>query len=153
MPIIKFSLCACLLLILLILGEAFVAEYFSPFDHLRNDHISAHVPPTVDFDSILQRDLTAAFSRRFQQPVRVRCTLLQPHAVQTGMGFPHFYSWIVVFAANDEPLAEGAVRLTAMDRVQFAVSGFLSKAEIISDVRVLDGSFPSSVHDEIRKRL
>src|SRR5580704_15950144 len=107
-----------------------------PEDGLRGvqrSQIEAHVPPRVDFNGILTRDLSSYFSAaRTQKAVAVDFEMLRDGPTQVGVSYPKFYVWVRV-AGGKSADDRGAVRLAAVDRKRFVVTDFVSERFIRSD--------------------
>jgi hypothetical protein len=134
---------------LLILGTGLVA---CP-DPISRSHIDANVPDATNFDRFLQRDVDAWFSAKFVPAPPVKCSteLLRPGPTQTGISFPKYYAWVRC-RRDSSSVAEGAIRLAAINREDFQVTNFVSRAEAASDPASVRALFPAALVDDIVAR-
>lgn len=110
---------------------------------LQTSHIEANVPPADAFHTFLQRDLLAFFKEeRNLAATRVELTLLRDVPTQSGVAFPKYYLWVTAFAGT-ELVAEGAVRVAAIERQSFEVLQYMSKAEVKESPAEVGRIFPA----------
>jgi len=128
----------------------------APQDGLRDiqrSHIEAHVPPPIDFNGILTRDLSSYFAvARTQKAPAVAFEMLRDGPTQVGVSYPKFYVWVRVaggISADDR----GAVRVAAVDRKRFEVTDFISERAIRGDLDGIRRVFPASVCERIHSKL
>lgn len=128
----------------------------APEDALRDiqrSHIEAHVPPPVDFNGMLTRDLSSYFAvERKQKAPAIDFELLRDGPTQVGVSFPKFYVWVRVaggISADDR----GAARVAAVDRKRFEVTDFISERAIRGDQDGIRRIFPASVCQRIHAKL
>jgi hypothetical protein len=119
---------------------------------VQQSHVEGDVPAPRDFDSFLQRDVAAYFrsAKGIKNP-EVALELLRNGATQSGVAFPKFYAWVVV-RNEGQAVAEGALRLAAIDRVRFEVTDFLSKGDINSTPAAVSAVFPAPLVAGILER-
>ncbi len=133
------------------------ALVFSPMGALaqadvQRSHIEANVPPAGQADAILQRDLSAYFVKVMGRPViSVQTTALRDGPTQSGASYPKFYFWVQA-VADGGVLAEGAVRVAAIDRVRFAVTDFQSKESIRVAPDQVGKVFPQALVSSVLQR-
>ena len=121
---------------------------------ITDSHIDMNVPAAAEFDALLERDLQEYFAKALGNPIRVKYSLLRRGPTQTGTSYPKYYAWVVVHAdSSNSTLAEGAVRVAAVERVRFEVTDFVSKPDIVQKPELITSVFPDPVCDEIKKRL
>jgi hypothetical protein len=97
---------------------------------VQRSHIEEHVPPADQAETILRRDLAAFFTASTGQKVAsLQIVALRDGPTQSGVAYPKFYFWVLA-SGTDAVLAEGAVRVAAIDQVRFEVTDFLPKAKI-----------------------
>jgi hypothetical protein len=139
---------------LLILGFALCGSAVAqslPLD-LQEDHIAANVPSQEVFATYLERDLLAYFRSEVSPEVMsVTSVMLRDGATQSGVAYPKFYLWVQA-AGKSGTLAEGAVRLAAIDRKGFEVTHFISSADILADPTRVSSVFPEALAPSIATR-
>lgn len=98
----------------------------------------------------MERDLHAYFEKTLSttDKIHVQYQLLRDGPTQTGIGYPKFYVWAKIFS-GDRVLTEGAVRVAAVDRTQFDVTGFLDKGQIAAEPEKVKSVFPSALNEQI----
>ena len=121
-------------------------------DAVSISHIEANVPADQDFDNFLKRDLEKYFQEVKKRSVVVDYELLRKGPTQSGTAFPKFYAWVIV-KEDGTVIEDGAVKVAAMEKKQFAVYDYLSRSEIESDVENLYRVFPAAVADKIKEKL
>ena len=132
------------------LAGSAVAQSF-PLD-LQEDHIAANVPSQEAFPSYLERDLLAYFRSEVSPEVAsVTYVMLREGATQSGVAYPKFYLWVQA-AGKSGALAEGAVRVMAIDRKGFEVTHFISSADVLADPTAVSSSFPAALVPVIMAR-
>jgi hypothetical protein len=120
-------------------------------EDVARSHIEANVPAQELFASLLTRDLTAFFRAREPDITTVEYELLRAEPTQTGIAYPKYYAWVRVLKGKDVA-EEGVVRLAAVERKQFDVLQFLSRAEITDDPSAVAMLFPRPLVEGILKR-
>lgn len=128
----------------------------APEDALRDNqrsHIEAHVPPPVDFNGMLTRDLSSYFAAtRSQKAPTIDFEMLRNAPTQVGVSYPKFYVWVRVaggMSADDR----GAARVAAVDRKRFEVTDFISERAIRADRDSIRRTFPATVCERIQAKL
>ena len=112
---------------------------------VQQSHIEANVPPSEDFDGLLQRDLLAYFrSSGAPTATRVEYQLLRSGPTQSGVAFPKYYLWARV-SSGPTLLVEGAVRVAAMERKRFEVKNFMSKDAVRAAPSDVGTIFPAAL--------
>jgi hypothetical protein len=113
-------------------------------------HIDANVPDATSFDTLMERDLSAYFEKTLETSGRIHVDyqLLRKGPTQTGISYPKFYVWAKILDGS-RILAEGAVRVEAVDGTQFTVTHFLGKDQIAADPEKIATVFPSALKAEI----
>ena len=111
---------------------------------LQLSHIEAHVPEEKLFSKLLTRDLLAYFKANVDRAATtLEFRLLRDAATQSGVSYK-FYAWVQVHAGTTR-VAEGAVRLAAIDRTRFEITDFVSKAKAKQNRDLLQSSFPHAL--------
>ncbi|HEY9827228.1 MAG TPA: hypothetical protein V6D19_17460 [Stenomitos sp.] len=106
-------------------------------------HIEANVPEQRCFDTFLKRDLLDYFrASEIRAAASVEYELLRDGPTQSGVSYPKYYLWVKVHSKN-AVIAEGAVRVAAIDQKRFEVTNFLSRSSIQSNPNDVDTVFPS----------
>jgi len=98
----------------------------------------------------MERDLSAYFERRLgtSDKIHVDYHLLREGPTQTGISYPKFYVWAKILSGS-RVLAEGAVRVEAVDRTQFTVTHFFGKDQIAADPEKISTVFPAALKAKI----
>ena len=123
-------------------------------DPIQRSHIAGNEPSVEQADSILRRDLSRYFAARAGVPVRVKYAFLRRGPTQSGAAYPKFYLWVVARdTVTSRALAEGAVRVAAIERARIEVTHFLPRSDLARNPESADSVFPSLVVAEIKKRL
>ena len=124
----------------------------SVLSDIQRSHVEGNVPSARDFESFLQRDVAAYFRsvKRVKNP-EIALELLRKGATQSGVASPKYYAWVVV-RNQGQAVAEGALRLAAIDRARFEVTDFLSKDDIKSTPSVVSATFPAPLVAGILER-
>jgi len=108
-------------------------------------HIEANVPPESAFSPFLKRDLLAYFrGAGFGTAKSITYKLLRDAPTQSGVAYPKYYAWVQVFD-GEKLLAQGAVRLAAIERTHFKVTDFISKAQLNANPGKADDVFPATL--------
>jgi hypothetical protein len=69
------------------------------------------------------------------------------------LAFPKFYAWVTVLSLQSgTKIEEGAVKLTARDKVSFSVTDFVSVDDIKTHHDDLKKIFPSGILGQIQNR-
>lgn len=118
---------------------------------IRDSHIKANVPAESDFDTFLKRDLKEFF-HDVPGIVEVEYELLRREPTQSGVAFPKFYAWVVV-KSDGKLVEEGAVRIAAIEKKEFEVVNYLTRADVERDGQRLAQLFPADVVDRIKEKL
>lgn len=120
-----------------------------PITFIRISHVDANVPASAEFDGMLRRDLLSYFQKGAAPTATdVEFTLLRKRPTQSGIAYPKYYLWVQVLDKKIV-LEEGAVRVSAIDRVRFEVTDFVPQAVIRSDQRSVEEVFPQALVEEI----
>jgi hypothetical protein len=115
----------------------------------QSSHVVANVPDAKDFQTFLKRDLLAFFrAQGATDATTVDYQLLREEATQSGVSFPKFYAWVSV-NSGDSIVAEGAVRLAAIERTHFSVTHFVAKSKAIESRALVESIFPKPLIDAI----
>lgn len=118
---------------------------------VHKSHVDANVPDANNFDSILIADLQSYFRSKIGKSVRIEYELLRREPTQSGVAYPHYYAWIVAYDGQSTTL-EGAVRLNAINKSQFEITNFLSKADIAKNSSEAESVFPQALMPGILSR-
>jgi hypothetical protein len=141
---------ASLLTLLLALSSAAAAQSLPR--NSQGDQISANVPSQAVFAEYLERDLLAYFQTKVSPDViSVTSEMLREGPTQSGVAYPKFYLWVRVIGKRGA-LAEGAVRVAAVDGKRFEVTDFISAANILADPKSLASTFPAALGPAINAR-
>ena len=120
---------------------------------VQRSQIEANVPPPVDFNGILTRDLSSYFAAvRTQKAVPIDFEMLRDGPTQVGVAYPKFYVWVRV-AGGESADDRGVVRVAAVERKRFVVTDFISERTIRSDREDIRRVFPGSVCEKIHAKL
>ncbi|MDD5341583.1 MAG: hypothetical protein PHC97_04080 [Patescibacteria group bacterium] len=141
--------------IVVFLAGIFSAYFVIPwiiFSQISTSNIVGNVPDVKNFDQFLQRDLNKYFSEKFGKEVEAKYELLRQGPTQTGVAFPKYYAWVILYSNNEE-LEQGAVRIAAIDKEVFDVTDYINVKEIKSDPTGIYNIFPSSVCDKINEKI
>ena len=112
---------------------------------LQLSHIEAHVPEEKLFSQLLTCDLLAYFKANVDPAATtLEFRFLRDAPTQSGVSYPKFYAWVQVHAGTMR-VAEGAVRLAAIDRTRFEITDFVSKAKAKQNRDLLQSSFPHAL--------
>lgn len=112
-------------------------------------HIDGNVPPRETFAEILNRDLLAYFrANGAPSATAVEVRLLRDVPTQSGVAHPKYYAWVRVESATSR-LAEGAVRVAAMERTHFEVLHYIPKHQANGSRELLESVFPRPLVPEI----
>ena len=136
----------------IILGMAAILMGCNPLRDVADSHIDGNVPSQDSFLPILRRDLTAYFDSIGFNTDSIDFSPLRGGVTQTGIGFPKFYVWIRLLAA-DSTVQEGAATVAAVQRQRFFVADYVPEALIRNGLVSLDTIFPKLVADSIRRKL
>ncbi len=118
---------------------------------IAQSHVDANVPPSIDLDRFLRRDLEAYFGST-DDKVAVQYKLLRDGPTQTGAAYPKFYVWVEV-KHGDGSSQQGAVRLAAIERKTFEVTDFVAETDIRTRRVDIYRVFPGPVCEAIKSRL
>ena len=139
-------------MVLLVLIVGLVVAYQSiQTPSLSESHIRANVPDEKDFDRLMKKGLEEYF-RNPEKVVTVDYELLRETPTQVAVGSPKFYVWVKVYE-NGAFLEEGAVRLGAIEKKEFAVIQYLSREDIERDPARMNYLFPKDAADKIREKM
>jgi hypothetical protein len=126
------------------------AQSGSILETVANSHVDGNVPAASDFDTLLKRDLETYFSQKSGKNIAVQYQALRDSPTQSGVAFPKFYFWVTVReAASKDKLAEGAVRVAAVNKSSFDVTDFVSIEAIRKRPDILRTIFPLAVIERI----
>ncbi|MBI1997230.1 MAG: hypothetical protein HYS66_12270 [Deltaproteobacteria bacterium] len=125
---------------------------FSVLQDIQRSHIEANVPPSAEFNRILQRDLDSYVTKMRGKTARVEYEMLRDGPTQSGIAYPKFYVWVRVFEGASV-VDQGAVRLAAIERREFQVTDFLSERAIRTDPKAIYRVFPTPVCERINSKL
>jgi hypothetical protein len=114
-------------------------------------HVTANVPSTNDFRPFLIRDLTAYLKPTYGDKLAVDYELLRDGPTQSGVAYPKFYVWLRATNA-ERSVVEGAIRVAAIDRKRFEITGFVPRAEIISHPDSVASIFPAALIEKIQAK-
>ena len=115
-------------------------------------HIEANVPPPAAFTAFLHRDVAAYLTNRVGQKVTVEHDLLREAPTQSGVAYPKFYIWVRGFSPDKTVVAEGAMRLAAIEKKRFDVTDFVTKEQIITEPTQIESVFPQALISKIREK-
>ena len=121
-------------------------------ESIADSHIRANVPDEKHFDKFLRRDLERYFKDRKKKAVTVQYELLRKGPTQTGIAYPKFYAWVTILD-HEALVEEGAVRVAAVNKKQFDITDYISRADVERSPGTLDRIFPRPVADKIRERV
>ena len=108
-------------------------------------HIEAHVPEEAKFAQLLTRDLLAYFKANGQSAATsVEFRLLRDAPTQSGVSYPKYYAWVQVQSGTMR-VAEGAVRLAAIERTRFEVTDYVAKTKAKGNRELLQSMFPQAL--------
>ena len=141
-----------LIVFLAIAATTFHCHAQSPIDSIAESHIEGNVPDAANFNAFLVRDLEAYFRALMKKPMKVTYELLRDGPTQTGIAYPKYYAWVRAIEGK-KTIAEGAVRLAAVQKKYFEVTDFLSVGEMRRDSKAIFHVFPKAVGDKILLRL
>jgi hypothetical protein len=119
---------------------------------LPESHIEANIPPRSDFDRFLFRDLRGYFESQGNTVADSGFELLRQHPTQNGVGYPKYYVWLW-YKRSDGLKVEGAASVSAQDKVQFYVTRFLSREQILSDPTLLGSFIPKELIKIIESKM
>jgi hypothetical protein len=120
---------------------------------VQSSHVEKNVPAPADFKRFLRRDLAGYFAQlRKKKTVPVQYELLRDGPTQTGVSYPKYYLWVRL-AGGKSPADRGAVRVSAVEKKEFAITDFLTETEIREDETRLRRVFPAEVCDRIKSKL
>jgi hypothetical protein len=112
-------------------------------------HIDANVPEESKFSELLNRDLLAYFKANGAvAATSVQVLLLRKAPTQSGVAYPKYYAWVQVDDSSTR-LAEGAVRLAAIERTRFEVTDFVPKNKAKGSRELIESVFPRPLVPEI----
>ncbi len=137
---------------LLLLVPVWAASGQTIGDSIADSHVRANVPDEKDFAVFLKRDLESYFKDLKQKEVVVDYQLLRDGPTQSGTAFPKFYLWVTV-KEKSSVLEDGAVRVAAMDKKNFEVIDYLTRAHIEQDLEKIYKTFPRPVADKIKTMI
>lgn len=119
-----------------------------------SSHVEANVPAKETFDTLLKRDLETYFFKKFGQSVLVQYQSLRDGPTQSGVAYPKFYFWVNVKGnATSNKLAEGAIRIAAIEKKLFNITDFVSIEEIRQQPNILEKIFPAAVTERIKDHI
>ena len=124
---------------------------FTQVPGVAESHIDGNVPDTKDFKPFLIRDLTAHLKPKVGEGITVGYELLRDGPTQTGIAYPKFYLWVTA-TKPDKTVLDGAARVAAIDKKEFQVTTFISRADIVAHPEDLASVFPQLLLDKIRTK-
>lgn len=119
---------------------------------IAKSHIESNVPEDAEFNKLLQRDLDGYFIKKYSKSVNVSWEFLREGPTQTGIAYPKYYVWVTVLDRGKE-LAQGAVRLAAIEKKRFEVTHFVDVGDMKGGKTDIHSIFPAPVCETIAKRL
>ncbi len=123
-----------------------------PQDSVQISHVEANVPAPERFADLLKRDLLSfAKAHVAATATRVEYKLFREVSTQSGLAYPKYYAWVQVFGER-VLLAEGAVRVAAVERTHFDVTHFMRPQEIGANPDSVQSVFPRPLVDTILER-
>lgn len=150
---IKLLAVGCLLMPAILAAQASIpsTEIERRMAELQASHISANVPAETDFMPILRRDVSAYLASQGFPGSQVHIDTLRNGPTQSGVSYPKFYLWVRADTANG-PVAVGAMRVQAMERVRFEVTDFVTADQVRSNPSALSSVFPAALIPNIVAR-
>jgi hypothetical protein len=116
---------------------------------LQASHIEAHVPEEAKFTELLNRDVLAYFKANgVAAATTVELRLLRDAPTQSGVSYPKYYAWVQV-QSGTKRLAEGAVRLAAIERTRFEVTDYVPKHKANGQRELVESVFPRALVQDI----
>ena len=115
---------------------------------IAKSHVEGNVPEAKDFARILLRDLRGKFCHT--EKCKLTYELLRKGATQTGISYPKFYVWVVTKDGSKQQ--SGAVRLEAIDKDHFEISGYLPAEKIRKAPEQVAAVFPAPLVKGIVER-
>jgi hypothetical protein len=73
---------------------------------------------------------------------------LREGPTQTGISYPKFYLWVKVYIGK-ETMAEGAIRVAAVERQRFDVTDFIARNNIVAEPAKVQLVFPAALNEKI----
>lgn len=120
---------------------------------ISQSHIDANVPSEDDFDTLLERDLTAHLRALEGDPsLSVDYELFRREPTQSGVSYPKFYAW-VRSRSEGAAVERGAVRLEAIEKRRFRVTDYFSEDRIREQPELIYEVFPVSICEDIERKL
>jgi hypothetical protein len=138
--------------VVLLLALASQSPDFSVLQDIQRSHIESNVPPSAEFNRILQWDLDSYVTKMRGKTARVEYEMLRDGPTQSGTAYPKFYVWVRVFEGASV-VDQGAVRVAAIERREFQVTDFLSERAIRTDPKAIYRVFPTPVCERINSKL
>lgn len=126
-------------------GGSFMPVLALMFESISWSHINGDIPDGEHFDEYLTRDIESYFSGKGQADY----ILLRKSPSQAGTGYPHYYVWVTVTDEIGNTVTEGAARLNAIEKEGFAVTDFITKAQILDNNGIIERLFPLILHKRI----
>ncbi len=118
---------------------------------IQKSHIDGNVPKKTKFDTFLKRDLEKHFSSTYGK-VSVKWEYLREAPTQSGVAYPKYYLWTKLYN-GENMLTEGAVRVAAIEKINFEVTDFVSIEELKNKTKDIYTIFPVPVCEKILSRL
>jgi hypothetical protein len=115
-------------------------------------HIRGNVPSPKDFRGLLLRDLRAYLQPEYGDKLTVNYRLLRDIPTQVGVASPKFYLWLRA-TRGKKMVIEGVAKVAAIEKRQFEVLQFISRADIVANPQELDRSFPAELVPKILAML
>lgn len=122
----------------------------NPLASVQDSHIQGNTPK--DFDQVLKRDLLRYFQALDDGSVTVEYEMLRDIATQSGVALPKYYVWVKIYGPEGI-VAEGAVKVAAIEKKKFEVLNYLSITDLKESPDRINQIFPMPVGDKIRTKL
>jgi hypothetical protein len=117
---------------------------------LQESHVVANEPPETNFMALLQRDVRAYLAGRGLPSENLNIEALRKGATQSGVSLPKYYIWIRATDATGH-VVEGAMRVAAIEQIEFDITHFTPADSIRSDPSSLASIYPAALIPDIRK--
>jgi hypothetical protein len=99
---------------------------------LQASHIAANAPPSSEFGKLLERDVRAYLVAHRLPSRSVDFEPLRRRATQSGVSYPKYYLWVRATETSKNHF-EGAMRVTAIDRIRFEIIDYTPAYAIRAD--------------------
>lgn len=115
----------------------------SPLAADQLSHVQTNVPSEARFAELLRRDLLAYFQRNgVPSATCIDFQLLRDAPTQSGIAYPKYYLWVIVVAGSQK-ITDGAVRVAAIEKVEFEVTTFIASSNIRLEPERVGSVFPA----------